>query len=229
MPRKKLPAKKIQWTPKLAYAIGLLVTDGCLSSDGRHIILRSSDIEQIETFKQCLGVYNKMEKTKHNGWAKRPAYRIQVGDVGLYRWLLTIGLFPNKTYTIGKIIIPDKFFKDFLRGHLDGDGCVTTYQDSYNTFKNPKYIYTRLIMRFISASEEHMIWLRETTYRLSGIKGDLHEYKPKRDYQTTSMWQLKFMKKASMKLIPWIYYSKDVPCLQRKRIYAEKALSRILK
>ena len=38
---------KIVWNHNLAYAIGLLATDGNLSSDGRHMALVSKDIEQI--------------------------------------------------------------------------------------------------------------------------------------------------------------------------------------
>src|SRR3989338_4553102 len=43
MPKPKLPLKDFKWSPELAYVVGLLVTDGCLSSDGRHIIMRSSE------------------------------------------------------------------------------------------------------------------------------------------------------------------------------------------
>ncbi len=41
----------IQWSPELAYAIGLLVADGCLSKDGRHIDFTSKDLELVESFK----------------------------------------------------------------------------------------------------------------------------------------------------------------------------------
>lgn len=64
MPRKKLPAGHFEWTPERAYAVGLIVTDGNLSGDGRHIILRSKDIEQIKNFKKCLGLKNKIGTTK---------------------------------------------------------------------------------------------------------------------------------------------------------------------
>lgn len=227
MYKKRMQIKIPEWTPELAYAIGLLVTDGSMSSDGRHIMLRSAEKEQIENFKKCLKIDNKIGISNNSGWSKNISYRIQIGNVLLYRWFLTIGIYPNKTYSIGAINIPDKYFKDFLRGHLDGDGCITSYQDHYNTFKKPDYIYTRLFIRFISASKTHIIWLRDNIRRIINVKGDLCELKPKRNYQTTSIWQLKFMKKASLKLIPWIYYSKDIPCLMRKRIKAENIFKKI--
>lgn len=224
MPRKKLAAKNINWSPELSYAIGLLTTDGCLSTDGRHIEFRSAERSQTDTFKRCLGVNAGIRLNRNNGFSNKPTFRVQFSDAALYRWLLKIGLSPHKTYSIGALKIPDKYFRDFLRGHLDGDGSVTTYLDRYNTLKNPKYIYQRLFVRFISASKKHVLWIRQTIGRLANVKGDLNELKPKRDYQRTSIWQLKFMKKASLKLIPWLYYRKNLPCLKRKREYAEKAM-----
>jgi len=222
MPRAKLPDKNFEWTPELAYIIGLLTTDGCLSNDGRHIIIRSSDIQLLRTFKKCLNLPNKISETFHNGWAKKRSYRIQFGNVQLYRWLLKIGLFPRKTYTIGELNVPKKYFSDFLRGHLDGDGDIRTYRDYYNTYKNPKYIYDRIYTRFRSASKQHINWLRKNIYEILSIKGHTWERKPQRPDQTTSLWALKFAKKDSIKLLSWIYYNPEVPCLKRKRGIAEK-------
>src|SRR3989338_8611479 len=37
----------VKWSPRFAYAIGLLTTDGNLSSDQRHMSLISKDREQV--------------------------------------------------------------------------------------------------------------------------------------------------------------------------------------
>lgn len=222
MPAHKLPYKEFLFTPNLAYAIGLLTTDGNMSKDKRHINMRSSDIQLLETFKSCLNIQGKISQSKNDGWAKKPSYRVQFGNIQLYNWLLNIGLFPAKTYTIGKLKIPDEYFRDFLRGHIDGDGSIWTYQDKWNTFKKPEYVYTRLWVRFLSASEEHIEWIQSKIFQLQNIKGHLWERKPYRPDQTTSMWEVKFAKKDSIKLLSWIYYSPDVPCLLRKRKIADK-------
>lgn len=227
MSRHKLPNKNFEWTPKIAYVIGLLTTDGNLSKDGRHVTLRSSDIQLLKTFKKCLPLSCNLNiiQTKNDGFAKRPCYKIEFSNVQFYRWLLKIGLFPAKTYTIGKIKVPKNYFRDFLRGHLDGDGSVWTYKDCWNTFKNPKYIYTRLFVRFMSASKVHMCWLRKIIYKIIFIKGHVFERKPWRSDQTTSIHELKFAKKDSVKLLSWIYYNRNVPCLKRKRKIAEKFIT----
>ncbi len=53
-----MPKKIIDttWTANLAYAVGLIATDGCLSSNGILIDLTSKDREQLLNFSQCLGV-----------------------------------------------------------------------------------------------------------------------------------------------------------------------------
>ncbi|MEK7173371.1 MAG: LAGLIDADG family homing endonuclease [Patescibacteria group bacterium] len=129
MPARKLPFKEFKWTPEMAYAVGLLTTDGSLSKDGRHVAFRSSDKQQTENFKKCLKISNSISKTYADQCKDRPSYLIQFGNIQLYNWFLSIGLFPAKTYTIGKIKIPDEYFRDFLRGHIDGDGSIWTYQD----------------------------------------------------------------------------------------------------
>lgn len=224
MAKLRLPNKKYIWSPELAYAVGLLVTDGCLSKDGRHIVFRSCDIDQIEAMRLCLNTHTTIEapryEVEHN---QKICYRIQIGNVQLYRWLLSIGLFPRKSYTIGQIDIPDELFRDFLRGHLDGDGTIVTYRDSYNISKNPAYIYIRLFVRFISASEQHMMWIRSTLTRLLQVHGDISNYRgPK---STVPLWSLKFMKHESIKLLGWLYYDPYIPYLERKRKKAEQALA----
>ncbi len=43
-----------EWSPELAYAIGIIATDGNLSPNGRHLCIRSADYELLETVKECL-------------------------------------------------------------------------------------------------------------------------------------------------------------------------------
>ena len=54
------------WSPELAYAIGLIVTDGSLSKDGRHINFTSKDKSQIKNFQKALHFESRIGK-KGNG------------------------------------------------------------------------------------------------------------------------------------------------------------------
>ena len=173
MPAKRLLRRNFVWTSDLAYAIGLITTDGCLSPDKRHVVLTSTDKDLLVTFKNCLNKNNKITFNPPSSIGIKQAYRVQIGDVVLYEWLVKIGLLPNKSLVLGSLKISKKYFRDFLRGHLDGDGSLVYYIDKYNTYLNPKYIYERLFVFFQSSSEKHILWLRENIFELIGIKGCL--------------------------------------------------------
>lgn len=222
MPAHKLPSKDYTWNANLAYAIGLITTDGSLSKDKRHIIFTSTDIPLLRTFKKCLSLNNKITISPQGFKSSKQAYRLQFGNVQFYNWLLKIGLFSNKTLTIGKMLIPDKYFPDFIRGHLDGDGSIITYPDRYLTHIKAKYVYKRLIVYLMSASQKHMTWIRERIYKLTGIHGAL--LIKTRKQRTNPCYVLKFSKKESIILLNWIYYRNKLPYLKRKYLKAKKYL-----
>ncbi|MBI2053541.1 MAG: hypothetical protein HYT41_02230 [Candidatus Sungbacteria bacterium] len=227
MPKAKLPAKEFSWTPELAYAVGLLVTDGNLSKDGRHITMRSSDKGLLETFRMCLNrKKDKIAQSHNDGYATKPSFRVQFSDVRFYNWLVSIGVKPAKTYTIGTIKIPYYYFRDFLRGHLDGDGTLYTYRDTYNVYKDKRYSNTRVYMKFISASEAHIQWLHSMIIAHSPVRGVLEIKKPYRERRVL-MWGVKFSKYESLALLRWLYYKDNLPALERKRIIALNLLSRV--
>ena len=194
---------KTEWSGDLAYAVGLLATDGCLYNDGRHIDFTSQDTQLIKVFQNCLGIKNKIG-LKIGSYSRRPCPHVQFGDVTFYRWLLTIGITPHKSKTIGEIKIPDKYFFDFLRGHFDGDGSCYSYWDKRWRSSFMFYMY------FYSASKKHILWLRDKINILIKIKGHLGNDK------RAGVYQLKFAKKESKVLISKIYYRKNLPCLLRK-------------
>lgn len=214
--------KKIKWSPSLAYAVGLLVTDGSLSSDGRHIAFTSTDYYLVDVLKKIVATRSEIHEMKAKSANRAKAFRIQIGNVQLYRWLQQVGLTPNKTHTVGLLKIPKKFFRDFLRGHLDGDGSIYFYYDSYNTYKGKQYHYIRLYTKFISASEQHIRWLHAMLEVCAPIRGALLHQKPSNG--RVGMWMIKCAKKESLVLFKWLFYKNELPSLPRKREKAEYAL-----
>ena len=204
------------WSENLAYAIGLIATDGSLSNDGRHLNFTSKDIDQIQTFAKILNLKNKIG-TKSGSFAPdRTYYQIQFGNVLFYKFLLSIGLTPNKTHTLGVLKIPDKYFADFLRGHLDGDGYTYSYWD--RRWEKSFMLY----LGFISASRAHLEWVKSTISLLFGVEGKIN-------FMGRSTYRLIYAKKASVRLLKIIYYKKNLPCLKRKRLKNFKSLDIILR
>lgn len=206
--------REVRWSSKMAYAVGLIATDGSLSSDGRHIDLTSKDKEQLLNFMYCIDRDIKISK-KVGGYSKEPVTRIQFSDVTLYDFFVSIGLTPNKTQTIGALDIPEEFFFDFLRGHLDGDGSFFSYFDP--RWKNSFMFY----LNFISSSEGHIIWLQESIERICGAKGH-HVYTGRKGQK---IHNIRYAKADSLKILKQMYRSPESVCLSRKRLKIETALS----
>lgn len=200
------------WSANLAYVVGLIATDGNLSGNGRHITFTSKDIELIGYVKIILESKGRIGFTRNK---KSEVYRINICNVQLHDWFMNIGLTPKKSLTIKKLDVPDRYFADFLRGHLDGDGSITTYIDTYNNYKKPSYVYRRLWLRFISASQKHATWIKERVRVLFEINGQIHA--TKENPSGNRMYIIKFGKKSSLNLLSKIYYKKDLPCLTRKK------------
>jgi hypothetical protein len=217
-PRLTAPRSPVSWSPDLAWAVGVLATDGNLSRDGRHLSIPSKDADLLESLRRCLTLQNSISRRVINS---HQIYRLQWGDRQFYKWLLSIGLTPAKSLTLGPLAVPDEHFVHFFRGCIDGDGSIRTYVDHYNTFKKPTYIYTRLFVSIVSASPRFPEWLRATVRRLAGLSGSLTV---KRSASRNDIWCLKYAKRESLALLRWMYQDPLAPCLRRKREIAEQFL-----
>jgi hypothetical protein len=209
----------ISWSANLAWAVGLIATDGNLSGDARHMTVTSIDRDLLETLRERLNL--SVAITPNHGGSGRSGLRVQWGDRHFYEWLVGIGLTPAKSLTLGPLAVPDEHFVHFLRGCVDGDGSITTYVDRYNTFKKPTYVYTRLFVSIVSASPRFLDWLQATVSRLAGLSGSLTV---RRSASRNDIWCLKYAKRESLTLLRWMYKEHDAPCLRRKRNIAAKFL-----
>lgn len=206
------PAGKVDlnWSPQFAYAIGLLTTDGCLSSDGRHIDLTSKDREQIENFMKCLSI-NDVKIGQKSGSGDGPYWRVQFGDVLFYQFLKDIGLMPRKSKKLKQVEVPEDYFFDFLRGHFDGDGHFYSFWDE--RWKNSYMFYTV----FSSSSLRHLQWIEQEIANRIGDKGNLQ-------VREGNTHQLRYAKTSSIKLLKKLYFDPESVCLSRKRLKVVDAL-----
>jgi hypothetical protein len=206
-----------EWSANLAYAIGLIASDGCLYNDGRHISLTTKDLEQAENFKKCLGLNHIKIGYKARDTSKEKIYcHVQFGNILFYNFLLSIGLTPAKSKTMPGLAVPDEFFFDFLRGSLDGDGTFYSYWDP--RWKSSHMFY----LCFISASGDHIQWMRSKIFELTGFSGN---YCVDRKEGKAPIHDLRFAKMEALEIIKRMYYSQDVVSLSRKRLKIEKALA----
>jgi hypothetical protein len=200
------------WCPALAYAIGFIATDGNLSSDGRHITLVSKDEEILEQIKKSLNLFGTVgKKSRKNGGEKIYSY-IHISDRNFYIFLLSLGLTPKKSKTIGKIKVPLKYFSHFLRGCIDGDGSITTS-------RHPESVHIQLKLRLCSASPKFLDWIhQEVTHLLKIDGGWIYTAKDR------SVYTLTYGKVDSIKILKFLYNDLSEPHLKRKYLIARPFL-----
>jgi hypothetical protein len=162
----------LRWSAEIAWLVGLIATDGNLARTGYRITLTSTDVDLLRRARSYLALPNCI------GWSSgglgAGACRLQWRHRALYKWLIAVGLTPNKSLTIGKLKIPDEYFADFVRGCIDGDGTVLVYTDRHHTAKKASFVYTRLYVSLVSASRLFIDWIRATIDRLLGLQGGVH-------------------------------------------------------
>ncbi|MBI3255597.1 MAG: hypothetical protein HYZ63_01365 [Candidatus Andersenbacteria bacterium] len=190
------------WSAELAYVCGLLATDGCLISDGRHINITSQDIDQLETVKKILSLKNKIS-WKKSGYTGNLSSQVIFGDVLLHKWLISIGITPRKTFTIGQVKVPDQYFWDYLRGEFDGDGHSHAYWDT--RWRSSVSLY----IGFTCASKKHLEWINGTISRLIEIEGCI-----KPNHKAHS---LLFSKQKAWHLYNKMYYGGSIYLARKKQ------------
>lgn len=191
----------------LWYLVGLITTDGNLSSDGRHIDITSKDFKFLEGVRNLIGIENKIG-IKY-GFKKQKAFHVQFSNRNFYEFLLSIGLTPNKSLTLRRIKIPEQYFTDFLRGAIDGDGCIRRWL-------HPSNKREQWSLRIYSGSRNFVSWLSSATQQLLGVSGKIYK-------NNAGTLVLKYGKMAAREISRRCYY-RNCFGLERKVKLANKCL-----
>lgn len=198
----------------LWYVIGYIATDGYLSIDGRHINITSKDREHLYLIRKALLLKNKIGR-KRSGFQRAKIYsQLQFGDVKFYRYLLQIGLRPRKSLTLSPLNIDTRYFSDFLRGVIDGDGNISSWIHKSNYHK-------QWCLRIYSASYEFIEWLACKIEKNFDIRPKI--YSVKKAYRPNTLYFLRFGQIEAAKILKSIYYN-DSLSLKRKSLQAKLCL-----
>lgn len=121
-------------TEEKAYFLGLIVSDGHLSKEGT-LMFTMKDGDILEKFKKSIKAEHPICK---NSWDTPSIY---IGCKEIAKSLRAMGITNRKSYSLDiKFIssfVPDIHKRDFVRGMVDGDGCIQMYK--YKYLKKPQY------------------------------------------------------------------------------------------
>lgn len=108
-------------TPNKAYLLGFIYADGCVEKNNVvSIVVHKKDIEVLEMFKKELKATNNINETK-----TKPHVRINFCSKHMCDILIYMGCGRNKTNSLVFPDISEQYKYDFIRGFMDGDGCIS--------------------------------------------------------------------------------------------------------
>jgi hypothetical protein len=210
-----------EWTPTMAYAAGLLATDGCLIERRHAVAFVSQDAQLVEALLRCLGREPKYRVCLTR--LGRQIYRFQITDAVLYGWLEQAGLTPRKSLTLGAIHAPSELLGHVVCGLLDGDGSIIDKVWRADTSRRQDYFYEWFRVYFVSASRDQITWLHASLRTALAVRGWIGTRTlPDR----SPLHRLAFGKHDSIRLLSWLYADRAAPCLLRKRAIWDDYASR---
>ena len=204
-------------TPLKAYFLGFIFADGWithtpsgsyefgmeLQSGDRYILDKLNEelgnLHIIKTFppEENIICGNTIHKTE--------SCVLRIYSKPLVNDLINNNISFNKTHSELFPIVDDKYFFDFLRGYIDGDGCICVTKKSCATS--------------IVCNIRNILDYIQNKLLSYGIKTKVY-YKENRIYELGC-----FNKDDIKKLLRNIYYSSDVFCLTRKKEKAEQLIT----
>lgn len=197
------------------YFLGIALTDGCISyqSGGRNDLsftLGSKDYEWLETLHSLIGGSIQYREKQGKCNALR-LFNKEINEI-----LLADGCVPRKTLTLRLPTIPDKYFMDFLRGCIDGDGCIQLSNQTKNPLRKNANIY------LCSASKSFITAINAILIARFGLKPSFFIAAKKGDTSATfaytkNLYRISLGGSNAYKLIKLLDYEHSDIALQRKK------------
>ena len=108
-------------THNKAYLLGFLYADGCVNKNNTiSFTLHEDDKEILEMYVAELQATNEITHVKN-----KPHVRISLCSKHMCDTLIKMGCIHNKTFSLTFPQIRKEFKYDFIRGFMDGDGCIS--------------------------------------------------------------------------------------------------------
>lgn len=176
-----------KWSPEMAYVLGLIITDGCISEAGT-VSLSMNDLELLKKVKEVIRSEHNITPSKHQSGL----YCFSFTREKLARDLNELGIVHRKSLIVKFPNVPREHLPDFIRGVFDGDGSV------YFEPRSPKY---PVRSKFVSSSKQFIEGLHIALESLGMPKRKIYQQKTKNAWS----YSFVFCHRDSKKLFEILY------------------------
>lgn len=201
------------WSNEMAYVLGFLYADGDIvdavkSSRTQYIKFSSKDKDILEVIKSILQAehpihYRPPRETlfsdDHICHCSTTFY-LRIGSRRIFTDLKKLKLTPNKSKIVRfPDVVSDEYLSHFVRGYLDGDGCVSF---RIKEGQKKKFVVQKLSIIFTSGSKKFLERLNTHLSKVVSITN-------KRVYNSKRAYQLCYSSFDSIELFKFLY--RDIP------------------
>lgn len=188
-----------------AYWLGFIYADGWISDNELGIQLQKKDEEHLIKFNNELGGVHKISHSHFEGviynnkvTSITDSSTLRIYSSDMVRDLINDGINYNKTYADGFPKVRDVFFFDFLRGYIDGDGCIYLSKDN-----------KQLAVHITSANKTILLYIKEKLWEEYRIKSNVYS-------ETDLKHRIMVTGKMALNLLDLLYENKSGERLERK-------------
>lgn len=188
------------WSEQMAYVLGFIAADGCVSDNGMvQINLSYKDHQHNEKLRDL--IYPGKPIVKYISPEGYEHSMFNFGSKYMAQRLMELGITPRKSLTLKFPCVPSEYLRHFVRGYFDGDGCV---------MKNVFGIDIIGSLDFITG--------------LSGVlSGCLDINKPVvHKKKNANAYNIKLSTKPAMIVLGWMYDDSSIYLDRKYNLYLEK-------
>lgn len=198
-------------TANKAYWLGFIFADGWITKNNSSrnyelgIELCSIDEQQLIDFNNELGGVHTIKHAhyekyicNHKDISITYTVCIRICSKQIAEDLIRHNVLENKTLKSDYPIVDDNLFFDFIRGYIDGDGCIYVNENNMSSSK----------VHITSSHCDILNYIKDKLY-LYGIKSNIYKEKDNK-------YRIYLNYKNSIKLLDLIYYNSNVQKLERK-------------
>lgn len=189
-----------------AYFLGLMASDGyivkfkkCLTQPYRAFSLSQSGEHGLELINYIRDLLKSNCKIHYN--AKVNSHTIQISSKILTSKLIEFGITPRKTLTLQfPKQITDDLIAPFMRGYIDGDGCVGIYKRGAGEYLNISFVGTKDFIDYVVP--------------IIPAKGSINKIK-----KCKNLYQVGYNGFAAEQIGEWLYKNPNLYCGKKRATY----------
>lgn len=200
------------------YLLGAFITDGCVSilPTKKQAILASNDEDWLSLIRDY--ICPEMPVKKQNN-----CHKLVICNTQIANWLISKKCVPHKSLTVKFPTIPERYLPDFLRGCIDGDGTIGTYNNVVNCkLGSGSFVFLKEIDNILTSMNiSHNLY--ETKQSLNTKIGN------RTIFRNGPHYKLQLAAKSARQFLSWIYYPDHKISMPRKAAIAKIAINQYKK